>query len=127
MYFPTMPDRFAIPFGNRSLRDNSSRCGLHAYPAATTNVRARKSTRDPFAPPRSRRTASALAIRLDPSSTTSRLTSVRGTSSTRLDARSAFHVKSGEYLAPTGHTGARSVVATTRARPPYATEFLAEG
>ena len=30
MNFPTMPDRFATPFGNRALLDNNKRCGLHA-------------------------------------------------------------------------------------------------
>src|SRR5579875_2069536 len=37
MYFPTCPDRLAAS-------DKSSKCELHAYPLATTNVFARYST-----------------------------------------------------------------------------------
>src|SRR4051812_49175256 len=127
MYFPTVPDRFASPFGKRSLRDSNSRCGLHAYPAAMTNVFARNSTGTPAAAPGPRRTASARTTRVDPGSTTSRLTSVRVTRSTRFDARSALHVKSGEYFAPTGHTGLHVSLRQHTARPRYATEFFADG
>ena len=42
-------------------------------------------------------------------------------------SRSAFHVKSGEYFAPTGHTGEHVSLRQHCARPPYATEFFADG
>ena len=48
-------------------------------------------------------------------------------SSTRFDARNVFHVKSGEYFAPTGHTGEHVSLRQHTARPPYATEFFADG
>src|SRR5688500_13687056 len=117
MYLPTIPDRLATPLGTLLARERGRRWGLHAYPAATTNVRARKCTAAPEGPRRSRRTPSARTMRLDRSSTMRRLTSVRGTSSTCFVARSAFHVKSGEYFAPTGHIEQVSLRQQT-GRPP---------
>ena len=118
------------PTGSRS-RSGNADSATAATDAGSTRSRPPRRTSapgservNPRAPPRSRRTASARTMRFDPSSTTSRLTSVRGTSSTRFDARSAFQVKSGEYFAPIGQTGEQVSLRQHTARPPYGDRVL---
>ena len=69
----------------------------------------------------------AWLTRDDPSASTRRLTSVRVRSWTFFAARRALHVKSGEYFAPIGQIGAHVSLRQHGGRPPYDTEFFAEG
>src|SRR3990172_10340919 len=124
MYFPTSPDRLARPRGKRVFADTRRRCGVHTYPPATTNVLAWNSVSWAGS---SRLTATAWLTRSDPCSSTRRRTSVRVTSCTLSPATSAFHVKSGEYLAPLGQIGEHVSLRQHAGRLPYAIEFLADG
>src|SRR5690606_36026034 len=75
----------------------------------------------------SRLTATAWLTRVEPRSSTSRRTNVRVTNSTSPASVSACHVKSGEYFAPIGHTGAHVSLRQHAGRPRYGCDALAEG
>src|SRR5258708_38832817 len=99
MYLPTRPDLFARPLGNRELRESSSRCGLHAYPDATTKSGARHSTASSGF---WRFTPCAATMVFFVSWRTSFRISVWSCSAIFLSASRRSKLKLGDYLAPVG-------------------------
>src|ERR1051326_8031753 len=113
-----------MPLSAPACADSRSRWALHVYPPATTKYFAWNSTGESGW---SRSMATACVMRRVRASSASVRTNVRVTRRMRFALRSGVHVKSGEYFAPIGHTGAQVSLRQHWARPRYGTEFLADG